>query len=98
MTFEVLISISDITSILSLIGVAIGGIFALYQYKKAVSLKRADYINELTERLRNDIDISDSIYMLDYSKKWYNENFHNSGEKERKLDKTLSYFSYICYL
>ena len=31
-------------------------------------------------------------------KKWYYESFHQSGELELKVDKTLSYFSYICYL
>ena len=36
--------------------------------------------------------------MFDYDKKWYSRQFHESGELELKVDKTLSYFSYICYL
>ena len=36
---------------------------------------------------------------MDYNEKlWYTKKFHKSGELERKVDKTLSYFSYICYL
>ena len=36
--------------------------------------------------------------MFDYDEDWYSEEFHLSGDLERKVDKTLSYFSYICYL
>ena len=56
------------------------------------------YINELTEKIRTDKYIKDVIYMFDYNYKWYTEQFHGSGKLELKVDKTLSYFSYICYL
>ena len=36
--------------------------------------------------------------MFDYDEDWYSKKFHLSGDLERKVDKTLSYFSYICYL
>lgn len=36
--------------------------------------------------------------MFDYGEEWYSMQFHGSGELELKVDKTLSYFSYICYL
>lgn len=61
-------------------------------------MKRASYINELTDKIRSDPLISDAIYLLDYGKIWYSESFHSSGELELKMDRTLSYFSYICYL
>lgn len=38
------------------------------------------------------------VYALEYDMPWYNDNFHDSGELERKMDKTFSHFSYICYL
>ena len=37
-------------------------------------------------------------FVLDYETDWYDDNFHCGYEKEQKTDKTLSYFSYICYL
>lgn len=92
------ISISDIASVFSVVLVILGGIFGYYQWRKNVLLKRAGYINDLTEKIRADNYIKDVIYMFDYNKKWYSMQFHGSGELEFKVDKTLSYFSYICYL
>lgn len=92
---------SEIISFLSFVVVLIGAVFTIYQWRKSSTLKRADYINDLTEKIRTDSDIRDIIYLIDYGdprNPWYNSDFHNSGELERKVDKTLSYFSYICYL
>ena len=98
MTFANEITISDVTSTVSIILVILGGIFGYYQWRKSVLLKRAGYINDLIEKIRTDEYIKDVVYMFDYNKKWYYESFHQSGELELKVDKTLSYFSYICYL
>ncbi len=92
------ITVSDIISIFSLIVVIIGGVFTYIQWKNNVSLNRANYINELTEKIRTDESIKDTVYLLDYGKKWYSREFHGDKEIEPKVDKTLSYFSYICYL
>ena len=89
------IKISDIISIISLILVMAGGIFGYYQWRKSILLRRAEYINELTEKIRTDKYIKDVIYMFDYNYEWYTEQFHGSGKLELKVDKTLSYFSYI---
>lgn len=98
MTFTNEISITDITSIISIILVIIGGVFGYYQWLKNMKLRRAGYINELTEKIRTDEMIRDVVYLFDYVKEWYSGEFHDSGEQELKVDKTLSYFSYICYL
>lgn len=92
------IYVGDIISCLSIVFVIIGGCFGYHQWKKSVKIKRAEYLNELTEKIRTDEDISEMIYILDYKQAWYDNTFHQSGEFERKMDKTLSYFSYICYL
>lgn len=92
------ISVGDIISFLSLVTVIVGGCFGYYQWQKSIKIKRAEYLNELTEKIRTDPDISEVVYILDYNQKWYDDSFHESGELERKVDKTLSYFSYICYL
>ena len=76
----------------------VGGCFGYYQWQKSIKIKRGEYLNELTEKIRTDPDISEVVYILDYNQKWYDDSFHESGELERKVDKTLSYFSYICYL
>ena len=68
MTFTNEISISDITSSLSVVFVILGGIFGCYQWRKNVLLKRAGYINDLTEKIRTDNYIKDVIYMKQISK------------------------------
>lgn len=98
MVFENTYKLSDILSIISIILVIIGGIFAYYQWRRNVSLKRASYINELTEKIRSDPDIKDVVYLFDYDPNWYSAQFHGNSALELKVDKTLSYFSYICYL
>lgn len=90
-------NVEDHISLLTFIGVVVGGIFALIQWKKSIALKRAEYIKELTEKIRTDEDIFKTIYMFDYGVQWYNSEFHQS-EKERVVDRTLAYFSYILYL
>ena len=92
------ISVTDIVSSISLLLAMIGSFFAYFQWRKGVLLKRADYINELIEKIRSDDEIREVIYMIDYGEQWYSREFHLSSELEKKVDKTLSYFSYICYL
>ena len=70
------IKISDIIPIISLILVMAGGIFGYYQWRKSILLRRAEYINELTEKIRTDKYIKDVIYMFDYNYEWYTEQFH----------------------
>lgn len=101
MEFDNTIGYNEIITFISCIGVIVSVILAVVQWRRNSKLKRADYINDLIEKIRSDDDIRSVIYMIDYSGDnyiWYNEDFHKSGELERKVDKTLSYFSYICYL
>lgn len=98
LTFNGEVTVSDILTFASLILVVIGGLFAYWQWRRSVSLKRADYINDLTEKIRTDEAISKAIYLFDYDSIWYTEEFHGNTDSELVIDKTLSYFSYICYL
>jgi hypothetical protein len=46
-----------------------------FQYQKPN--KKAEFLNELSEKIRTDKDIRDSIYLIDYEKDWYNQFYHN---------------------
>lgn len=91
-------TVEDHISLLTFIGVVVGGIFALIQWRKGTALKRAEYIKELTEKIRTDEDIFKTIYIFDYGVQWYSSKFHQGGDIERQVDRTLAYFSYILYL
>lgn len=91
-------NLGDIISIFSLLFFVVGAVFGYIQWKKSLSIKRAEYIEKLTKTIRTDDDIKEMMYRLDYGHEWYSSSFHDSGELEEKTDKTLSYFSYICYL
>lgn len=77
----------------------IGGGFALYQWIKTSKLKRANYYNEAYLKLREDKDIVDILHMIDYGmKKWYPFESHDDPQIENKVDKTLGFLDYLCYL
>lgn len=91
-------SVTDILSLLSLVLVVIGGIFAYRQWEAANRIKRTEFINQIIEKLRFDKDMVKTMYTIDYDYTWYNENFHNEDSAlEFEIDKLLSYLSYICY-
>lgn len=92
------IRLEDILSFLTIVVTTAGGIGAFFQWNRTNNINKATYINELTDKIRSDDDIRDTLYKLEYGENWYTDNFHGSGEPELKIDKTLSYFSYICYL
>ena len=95
-TFNYSISVSDIMAVLTFLTVIIGGIFALHKWNMNIKLKRADYIYSLLNDLRT--NERNAFYLFEYDEEWYNLQFHKGGDMEKKVDYTLSFFSYICYL
>ena len=91
-------NISDGISLGSLFLALIGGVFAYFQWRKSISIKKAEYVNGLLEKIYTDSEINEVFYIIDYGKSWYTDKFHDSKDLERKIDKTLSFLSYICYL
>lgn len=87
----------EITEFASIVIGFIGLYIAISEYRRSNRIKRATYIDQLTERLKSDKEIRDMIYDFQYGDFHYTEEFHGS-DLEKKVDKTLQYFSYICYL
>lgn len=83
--------------VITLIFIVIGGVFGLIQWNTGNRIKRAEFIAELINKLRFDEDNSKMAYLIEYDKKWYNEDFHD-GPIEFKMDKLLSTLNHICYL
>ncbi len=90
----------------------VGGMFALYQWRKSNVYKRAEIVQQLIKTVRDDVDISTVMDIIDWNKGFnYDGKFHlcqrmigskgiitSDDEFFKKIDKTLSHFSYICYL
>ncbi len=105
------ISISDIVAILTFVLAVFGSIGAIYQWNKGNKMKRADIVHRLIEIIRDNEEIATIMDIIDWNDAfWYDGKFHLK-ENDRsqlkdisennffhKIDKTLSHFSYICYL
>ena len=87
---------SDVISTLTFLSVVFGGGFALRKWNMTMKLRRAEYIKSLFDEIRTNPKIE--FYKFEYDNEWYNRYFHQSGDLEKNIDYTLSFFSYICYL
>ena len=97
MTLCVKLTIENWLTIVSLTFIAIGGVFVYWQWHKSLKTKRAEFINQILEKLRFDQNLPKTMYVVDYNQNWYKNSFHGS-ELEVSIDKLFSYVDYICYL
>lgn len=85
--------------ICSLIIAIVGVILTMTQWKNTNKIKRAEYIDQIINKLRFDKEMTKTMYMIQYNFEWYSREFHNNNiELEFSVDKLLAYLSYICYL
>ena len=92
-------SVDNILSAISIILVIAGGRFTYKQWVAANKTKRMELIEQIMEKLRFDPEMVDTMYTIDYDHEWYGIDFHDrEDDLEYRIDKLLSYLSYICYL
>jgi len=92
-------TIDNWLTLISLLFVVAGGFFALYQWRKNIKVRRAEFITQILEKLRFDKELVEIMYMVEYgNKEWYNKDFHKNKELESSIDKLFSYLDYISYL
>lgn len=89
--------VSDYLFLVSLLVAILGTLLAFFEWRRKNSLKRVEFLNKLIVDFRTDKEINDAVYVIEYKRDWYNNEFHGS-DLERKIDKYLSFLSYICYL
>lgn len=94
---------------LTLIFACVGGLFALHQWRIQIKQKRAEIVEEQIHKVRDDMDISTIMDIIDWNKGFiYDGKFTVADSSKlpnmtdddlfKKIDKTLSQFTYICYL
>lgn len=101
-----------VVSIITLFFAFVGGCFALYQWNKNTTYKRAEVVKSLIESVRGNPNISTVMDIIDWNEDFtYDGKFSiQKGTKIKVLmdlsdddlfkmiDQTLSMLSYICYL
>ena len=109
---EIISLICDNMEIIKLLFAVIGGFFALRQWNTQIKHKRAETVKELITKVRDDADIASIMDVIDWNEGiQYDGKFSvnpdypkealkkiSNDELFKKIDKTLSHFSYICYL
>ena len=92
-------SVAEIISLATLGCAVCGGIFAWFQWRKSNKLKRAEFLDQIIQKLRFDEEFVETIYSIDYETFSYNDKFQTPDNPvQMKVDKLLSYLDYICYL
>ena len=99
---------NDVMEIITLLLAIIGGFFALVQWRKSNIYKRGEIVHDLIKIVRDDKDISTVMDIIDWDKGLvYCGTFYLTDDAELKIgdddlikiiDRTLSHFSFICYL
>ncbi|MDR0958698.1 MAG: hypothetical protein LBM16_05750 [Clostridiales bacterium] len=99
--------ISVILTVISLVSIAVGGLFALLQYKTNSRLKRAEHLGAILKDIRENSQSFDAMYLIereeyksilsDYQE-WFTKDFFGGSETERIIDKLLYDLSYITYM
>ena len=76
--------------------VVIGVVLGLIQWNRQLRHEAAVFLKGLLDELRSE-EVVSFLYDIDYDKKWYGGKFHE-GKKENKVDRALSFLSFVCYL
>ena len=92
-------TIDNFLSLILILVMAIGSIFALIQWNSSIKIRRTEFLDEIINKLWFDEKMAKTINMIDNNPRWYTEDFHkNYSELGYHIDKLLSYFDFICYL
>ncbi len=94
--------VSFVLSLINTVVVIGSALFALIQWTYQCKIRRSQYLQALSEKMRTDEQIMGVRRAIDYGHPWYDEDFHikhgNSFVSEDQIDETLAFYSYLCYL
>jgi len=90
-------TVEDCLTLSTTILMAIGGIFALYQWRSSIKIRRSEFLKDILNTLRFDENMAKAMYTIEYNPSWYSKDFQKS-ELEFQIDKLLSFADFICYL
>ena len=92
-------TIDNSLSLILIMVMAIGSIFALIQWNSSIKIRRTEFLDEIINKLWFDENMARTMHIIDNNPNWYTEDFHKSySDLGYQIDKLLSYFDFICYL
>ena len=92
-------TIDNYLSLTLIIVMAIGSIFALFQWNSSIKIRRTEFLDEIINKLWFDANMAKTMHMIDNNSNWYTEDFNkNYSDSAYQIDKLLSYFDFICDL
>ena len=92
-------TIDNYLSLILIMGMVIGSIFALIQWNSSIKIRRTEFLDEIINKLWFDENMAKTMHQIDSNPNWYTEDFHkNYSDLGYPIDKLLSYFDFICYL
>jgi hypothetical protein len=92
-------TVDNYLSLLLIIVMAIGSIFALIQWNSSIKIRRTEFLDEIINKLWFDEKMARTMHLIDNNPAWYTVDFHSSySDTAYQIDKLLSYFDFICYL
>jgi hypothetical protein len=94
---ETAFTATDKINILLLLATSVGALGVYWQVRVAAKSQKAMFLKDLYMKLRNDKDISDAYYLIEYGKFEYSSSFHGS-KIEPKIDRLLTLFDIVCEL
>ena len=78
---------------------AIGSIFALFQWNSSIKIRRTEFLDEIINKLWFDQNMAKTIFTIENNPHWYTDDYHKSyTDMGYHIDQLLSYFDFICYL
>mgnify|MGYP004445265671 CR=1 FL=1 len=89
--------ISIVCTVIQTLAVVVTCGLGLRTWRSDVKNKNIRHIQSLPLKMMFDPDVDEILSVMDYGKPWYGPEFHNSGELERKIDKTLLFLDNICF-
>lgn len=85
-----------VSIVVAIVGIATFIFNIILSYSNS-GVRRAQFFKEIIHEMRFNPDLIEAMTILDYHGVWYDDKFPQS-ETEVKIDKLLSYLSYVCYL
>ena len=84
-------SVDNYLSLVLIVVMAIGSIFALFQWNSSIKVRRTEFLDEIINKLWFDENMARTMHLIDNNPNWYTEDYHKTySDLGYQIDKLLS--------